>query len=119
MGDPLRDWDEPGTGVRTARVLSAPTNNNGDRPGATSSEGSNAPTMRPPEAAPLESRIPVLVIDRAQLLRLPLDARAGFLLSLMDGATTVESLLDVCCMPTDTALRLLDELRLRGVIALM
>jgi hypothetical protein len=45
-----------------------------------------------------------------------LDMRAGFLVSLLDGVTTLESLLDVCGMPREEALELLVVLRNRRVV---
>jgi hypothetical protein len=68
--------------------------------------------------ASLDSRIPILILERAQLTQLHLDHHAGFLLSLMDGTTTVETLLDVSGMQADEALRLLDDLIRQGVVAL-
>ncbi len=47
---------------------------------------------------------------------LSLDHRAGFLLSLADGASTVEELLDISGMPVLDALRILAELLEQGVI---
>jgi hypothetical protein len=78
---------------------------------------SDAPTVRPPVYAPLRS-IPVPAMGAAELRGQPLDNLAGFLLSLMDGVTNVEMLLDVCAMPTELALRLLDELVRTGVVEL-
>jgi hypothetical protein len=68
--------------------------------------------------ASIASRIPALAIERAQLMRLHLDHHAGFLLSLVDGRTTVETLLDLSGMQTDETLRLLDELIGQGVVTL-
>ena len=78
---------------------------------------SDMPTVRPPAFAPADS-IPVPVLRGAELRDLHLDRYAGFLLSLMDGVTTVEMLLDVCAMPTEEALRVLDELVRSGVVEL-
>jgi len=47
------------------------------------------------------SDIPVLVAGAQHLRAAQLDGRAGFILSLIDGVTTVESLLDLSDMPTD------------------
>lgn len=47
-----------------------------------------------------------------------LDHRAGFLLSLVDGNSSIDDLLDVSSMPRLDALRILVELHSRGVIAL-
>ena len=53
-----------------------------------------------------------------ELRELQLDEYAGFLLSFMDGVTNVEMLLDVCAMPADEALRLLNQLVQEGVVEL-
>jgi hypothetical protein len=63
-------------------------------------------------------RVPVLAIPRTQLLAHALDHRAGFLLSLVDGSSTLEMILDVCSMPHPDALRLVDELVRTGILAL-
>lgn len=51
-----------------------------------------------------------------QVRWLALDHRAGFLLSLVDGASSVEELLDICGMPALDALRILAELLEQSVI---
>ncbi len=64
-------------------------------------------------------------LDRAVELRIPmdqirwlsLDHHAGFMLSLVDGATTVDELLDMCAMPRLEGLRILLELHDRDVVA--
>jgi hypothetical protein len=50
------------------------------------------------------------------LCRLPLDHRAGFLLSQMDGATDLETLLSIGPMPRPEALRILRDLFECGVV---
>ncbi len=52
-----------------------------------------------------------------QLKRLPLGHRAGFLLSRVDGATDLETLLELAAMPRAEALRLVRDLFESGVIA--
>jgi DNA-binding IclR family transcriptional regulator len=47
-----------------------------------------------------------------------MDHRAGFVLSLVDGVSAVEAILDVCGMPRAEALRILHELIDIGAIAL-
>jgi hypothetical protein len=47
-----------------------------------------------------------------------IDHRAGFLLSLVDGSSTLEAILDVCGMPRLDALRILHELVQRGAVGL-
>jgi hypothetical protein len=62
--------------------------------------------------------VPTLTMSIGSLRSAVLDHRAGFLLSLLDGATDLETLLDVCGMPAKEALGLLDELQRRGFVAL-
>jgi hypothetical protein len=62
------------------------------------------------------SEIPVRVVGDELLRAAPLDARAGFILFLLDGATTVENLLDLSAMPADETLALLQELQRQGII---
>jgi hypothetical protein len=50
------------------------------------------------------------------LCRLPLDHRAGFLLSQMDGATDVETLISIGPIPRAEALRILRDLFECGVV---
>ncbi len=64
------------------------------------------------------ARAPRVVLDRAGVAALSLDHKAGFLLSLIDGSSTVQELLDVCGMSQMDALALLYELGERGVIVL-
>jgi hypothetical protein len=89
----------------------------GDEPAsAVRSTTGDATTLRPPKITPFESEIPTVAVDAIELLKLPLGQRAGFLLSLMDGHTTVETLLDLCFIPTDEALVLLDEMMRQGIV---
>jgi hypothetical protein len=62
-------------------------------------------------------RVP-FIVGKAQASRLRLDHRAGFLLSLIDGVTSVEALLDLCAMPYGAALRILGELIEERVVGL-
>ncbi len=56
-------------------------------------------------------------LDDEVLRAKTLDPRAGFVLSLVDGASDLETLLDASAMPRLDALRLLYELCIEGVIA--
>jgi hypothetical protein len=47
---------------------------------------------------PLE-RVPMVVVPRTQMRWLSMDHRAGFILSLIDGSSSVDLILDVCGMP--------------------
>ncbi|HEY8088102.1 MAG TPA: hypothetical protein VIF09_09655 [Polyangiaceae bacterium] len=59
----------------------------------------------------------VLAVSSEELKGLPLDHVGGFLLSLLDGATDVETVLDICGLPRSLALRHLRELVERGIAA--
>jgi hypothetical protein len=75
------------------------------------------PTAREGRAArAFLSKVPVVIAERVPQSRL--DSRLGFVLSLLDGSTTVEDVLDLSGMSNDETLGLLEELRLRGVIRL-
>jgi hypothetical protein len=63
-------------------------------------------------------QVVVMAIPADQVRWLSLDHRAGFLLSLVDGASSVEELLDISGMPRLDALRLLFTLLEQRVIAL-
>jgi hypothetical protein len=60
---------------------------------------------------------PHVVVSIGQLKRLPLGHRAGFLLSLMDGATDLETVLELAAMPREEALRMARDLFESGVVA--
>jgi len=60
--------------------------------------------------------VPVLAMSPEQIKRLPLNHRAGFLLSQMDGAVDLEMLLAIAGMPPEEALRLIRDLYESGVI---
>jgi hypothetical protein len=64
------------------------------------------------------SHVPIVVMTSAEIDRLEIDHRAGFLLSLIDGASSLEAILDVSGMPRLDALRILRELVQRGAIRL-
>jgi hypothetical protein len=88
-----------------------------------------ASEVRPSTPAPLTVRqggtrrpklweIPVLVAGADHLRAARLDGRAGFVLSLIDGVSTVETLLDVSGMPAHETLGILEDLRQLGIIEL-
>jgi len=66
--------------------------------------------------APLD-RAPIVVVPRTQMRWLSIDHRAGFVLSLIDGSSTVETILDVSGMPKLDALRILYELVQQKIVA--
>jgi hypothetical protein len=64
-------------------------------------------------------RVPVMVAPFDELEARSVDHRAGFLLSQVDGATSLETILDVSGMPPLDALRIVRELVRRGILALL
>ncbi|MEZ4315485.1 MAG: hypothetical protein R3F14_46305, partial [Polyangiaceae bacterium] len=60
--------------------------------------------------------VPRLAVNRGALTGLSLDHRAGFLLSCVDGGSTVEEIIDVSAMPRLDAVRILYELVQEGVL---
>jgi hypothetical protein len=64
------------------------------------------------------SAIPELTTTREGLRLLALDAEAAYLLSLVDGTYTLETILDVCEMKRDDALGILTRLVRLGAIKL-
>jgi hypothetical protein len=66
--------------------------------------------------SPLD-RAPIVVVPPTQMRWLSIDHRAGFVLSLIDGSSTVETILDVSGMPKLDALRILHELVQQKIVA--
>jgi hypothetical protein len=62
-------------------------------------------------------RVPMVVVPRTQMRWLSMDHRAGFILSLIDGQSSVELILDVSGMPKLDALRILHELVQQKIVA--
>ncbi len=62
-------------------------------------------------------RVPVVIMTDENIQWLALDHRAGFILSLMDGYTTLEELLDIAGMPHNDVLRIVGMLLDKGVIS--
>ncbi len=62
-------------------------------------------------------RVPVSAITGPALYGLKLDHRAGFILSLVDGVSTVALILDMCPMPRPQALQVVFGLIKDGVLA--
>lgn len=54
--------------------------------------------------------VPWLVVTHEQLVTLPLDSRAAFVLSLVDGRCSVEMIVDMSGMPQDQVLEILGRL---------
>lgn len=57
-------------------------------------------------------------VDNAELQRMSLDHRGGFLMSCVDGRSTVEEILDIAGMDPFDALQILVRLKRRGAIEL-
>jgi hypothetical protein len=62
-------------------------------------------------------RVPVVLVPRAQMRWLSMDHRAGFVLSLIDGSSSVDMVLDVSGMPKLDALRILHELVQQKIVS--
>jgi hypothetical protein len=62
------------------------------------------------------SGVPWLVVTYDELRELPLDPRAGYIVSLIDGRSTVEVIVDIATLPEGEALLILGELRRLGAI---
>ena len=67
-------------------------------------------------ARSLFATVPIVVRMPDGLRSAELDHRSGFLLSLIDGKTTVEELLDLSGMGAEETLALLEDLRVRGIV---
>jgi hypothetical protein len=63
-------------------------------------------------------QVPVMMIPHAELRWLALDHRAGFVLSLVDGTSSIEEIIDVSTMPQLEVLRTLYNLLSQSVISL-
>jgi hypothetical protein len=74
--------------------------------------------VRTPQAALSRTAVPLLTVSFAELRTMPLDHRAGFLISLIDGNSTVEMILDVSGMPEVEAMAILVSFAQTGIIAL-
>lgn len=62
-------------------------------------------------------RVPVVMVARDQLRWLTIDHRAGFVLSLIDGVSSLDMILDVSGMPELDALRILSELAQQRIVS--
>jgi hypothetical protein len=63
-------------------------------------------------------RVPSVIVQRTQLRWLSIDHRAGFVLSLVDGRSSLDMILDVCGMPRLDAMKILHELVQQKIVAL-
>ena len=62
-------------------------------------------------------RVPVVMVPNAQMRWLSMDHRAGFILSLIDGSSTVEMILDVSSMQRLDALRIMLDLAQQKIVS--
>ncbi len=60
--------------------------------------------------------VPVVVMTNDGLKRLPLDHRAGFVISLMDGSLDLDTIVELCGMDREEALGLVRDLYESGVV---
>jgi hypothetical protein len=70
------------------------------------------------ELIAISSIIPKLLLPPMEIAKLPIDSRAAFILSHVDGIQSMEEILDICAMSEDEAVDLLEKLRAMGVITL-
>jgi hypothetical protein len=94
-----------------------------DEPGDTHAQSATRLATRPNlQAVPDETwvrsmvGIPVPAVSPAELRQMPLDHRAGFLISLMDGRTELDTVIEIAAMPRAEALRLVRDLFVSGII---
>lgn len=73
----------------------------------------------PPQLGWSLSCVPVLVRQEHEIMRMPLDHRAGFFLAHVDGASTLETILDLVPLPEGEVLALVESLVALGVIQLV
>lgn len=64
------------------------------------------------------NQVPSVTLPTDQIRWLSLDHRAGFMLSLIDGTSSLEEILDICGMPRLDALRIMHALLEQRVISL-
>jgi hypothetical protein len=62
--------------------------------------------------------VPIVVVPLDQLGRLPLDARQGFVLSLMDGRCTLEEVIDVCAFERIETIEIVAGFIQTGIVVL-
>jgi hypothetical protein len=62
-------------------------------------------------------RVPTVIVARNQMRWLSMDHRAGFILSLIDGSSSIEMILDLCGMSKLDALRILQELVQQKIVS--
>jgi hypothetical protein len=66
----------------------------------------------------LRRTVPRILGSSKELAAAPLDHREGFVLSLVDGQTTVQGLIDVAAMPDGELIAVLRRMRRLGLVTL-
>jgi hypothetical protein len=79
-------------------------------------QGSGAPTRS--ERSRVAAGVPKVLLGFAEIAKLPLEPRAAYLLSFMDGMLSFEEIAEASGVGYDEALRLVDELVRYGVVLL-
>jgi hypothetical protein len=64
------------------------------------------------------AHVPFVVMSKEEIVTLPLDARHGFVLSLVDGVLSVGDILDVCGLDRVEAIEIVASLVRSGVVVL-
>lgn len=102
-----------GEGAPTAWSFAAEANRSAptDRPATVRDDARSAAELGGPDA------VPRTIVSGAALRELALDHREGFLLSRVDGVSTLDEILDVSGLGRSETLRLLAVLRDKGAIA--
>jgi hypothetical protein len=78
-----------------------------------------ASLIRPAAPAFSLAAVPKVVMSAPEILKLPLDHRAGFLLGRIDGRTDLRGVLDIAAMPANEAAAILEQLLSLGAIRLL
>jgi hypothetical protein len=110
--------------ARIARVKALPEFDEFELPAAAQPQSETRLATRPQIPAAMTddawarsmTGVPTIVMLPDDLKRLPLDHRAGFLLSLMDESIDLETLVEVSAMPRKDALRIVRDLYQSGVV---
>jgi hypothetical protein len=73
----------------------------------------------PPRSQDLSlSSVPVVIVPSEEVPMLPLDARQGFVLSLIDGVCTLEEIIDVSALERFDTIEIIAHFVQSGIIAL-
>lgn len=112
------DAGDVAAGISAARTFAPPANGTSRPPLARLAPPSlPAPASSTPHLTLTERHsIPRVLKSMAEVSKLKIDHRAGFLLAHVDGMQTLEEILDICAMPAAEALGLISNLREMGVI---